>query len=223
MDGKIFYPSLFEALKQIPDAETFRETVLAIMNFAFYGEETQDLSPTAKIIYVMSKPSFEANEAKKRAGRAGAEARWGNSTNNAAINSANSKNGTAISAINSANSTDTVTVTDTVTDTVKRENVKEKSSRFSPPTKEEVAEYCRVQELTVNADRFVDFYASKDWYVGKNKMKDWKAACRNWHRSQEKESIDKHKANAFHNFTQRNDDLDALEAKLDQQFAEGGM
>ena len=31
-----------------------------------------------------------------------------------------------------------------------------------------------------DADRFVDFYASKNWMVGKNKMSDWRAACRNW-------------------------------------------
>ena len=33
----------------------------------------------------------------------------------------------------------------------------------------------------VDAERFVDFYRSKGWLVGKNKMKDWKAAVRSWH------------------------------------------
>ena len=37
----------------------------------------------------------------------------------------------------------------------------------------------------MDAEAFCDFYASKNWMVGKNKMKDWNAACRNWARRQE--------------------------------------
>ncbi|MBQ2680428.1 MAG: hypothetical protein IJF97_00675 [Eggerthellaceae bacterium] len=53
---------------------------------------------------------------------------------------------------------------------------------FAPPTAEEVAEYIGERGYAVDADRFIDFYASKGWMVGKNKMKDWKAAVRNWAR-----------------------------------------
>jgi hypothetical protein len=52
--------------------------------------------------------------------------------------------------------------------------------RFQPPTIEEVTAYITERGSSVDPNRFVDFYASKDWYVGKNKMKDWKAALRNW-------------------------------------------
>ena len=51
---------------------------------------------------------------------------------------------------------------------------------FQPPTVGEVAEYCRERQNEVNAARFVDFYESKGWQVGKSKMKDWKAAVRGW-------------------------------------------
>lgn len=54
------------------------------------------------------------------------------------------------------------------------------SERFKPPTVEEVHEYCCERMNNVNAEAFVDFYASKGWMVGKNKMKDWKAAVRTW-------------------------------------------
>ena len=57
---------------------------------------------------------------------------------------------------------------------------KEKRTRFSPPTVEEVAVYCRERGNKVDANRFVDFYASKGWKVGQNPMKDWKAAVRTW-------------------------------------------
>lgn len=53
--------------------------------------------------------------------------------------------------------------------------------RFSPPTVDAVAEYVREKGYHVNADRFVAFYQQKGWMVGKNPMKDWKAAVRTWH------------------------------------------
>ncbi len=66
----------------------------------------------------------------------------------------------------------------------KRESTKEKSaaSRFTPPTVEEVADYCRERENNVDAGMFVDFYASKGWKVGKETMVDWKACVRTWER-----------------------------------------
>lgn len=60
-----------------------------------------------------------------------------------------------------------------------------KRSVFVPPTEEEVAEYAKAKGYAdFETERFVDFYASKGWYVGKNKMKDWRAAVRNWWRGQ---------------------------------------
>jgi len=54
--------------------------------------------------------------------------------------------------------------------------------RFTPPTVEEVRNYISEKGYEVNADNFVDFYESKGWMIGKNKMKDWKAAVRTWNR-----------------------------------------
>ena len=51
--------------------------------------------------------------------------------------------------------------------------------RFVPPTVEEVAAYVAERKSKVIPQVFIDFYQSKNWMVGKNKMKDWKAACRN--------------------------------------------
>ena len=126
-EGKIFYPSLFEALEGADDA-LFAETLRAVANFAFKGEEPGELSPTARAIYTMAKPHFEINAAKREAGRKGALARWGTAERSAAdkksavgADSANStaysKNSSAISAMNPANATVTVTETETVTGT----------------------------------------------------------------------------------------------------------
>ena len=52
--------------------------------------------------------------------------------------------------------------------------------RFAPPTLEEVKAYCQERGNNVDPERWMDFYQSKGWMVGKNKMKDWKAAVRTW-------------------------------------------
>ena len=55
-----------------------------------------------------------------------------------------------------------------------------RSKRFVPPTVDEVSAYCQERGNCVDPQRFVDYYSSNGWMVGKNKMKDWKAAVRNW-------------------------------------------
>ena len=52
--------------------------------------------------------------------------------------------------------------------------------RFVPPTVDEVRAYCHERGNMVDPQRFVDYYSSNGWMVGKNKMKDWKAAVRTW-------------------------------------------
>ncbi len=59
-------------------------------------------------------------------------------------------------------------------------NKKKSSSRFSPPSIEEVQAYCLERKNGINPQQFVDFYASKGWKVGNSPMKDWKAAVRTW-------------------------------------------
>lgn len=56
-------------------------------------------------------------------------------------------------------------------------------SRFIPPTAKEVAEYAKEKGYTraeIDPEYFVDFYGSKGWMVGRNKMTDWHKAVANW-------------------------------------------
>ncbi len=55
-----------------------------------------------------------------------------------------------------------------------------KITSFQKPTIEQVEEYMKERGMSNYASRFHNFYESKGWMVGKNKMKDWKAAVRNW-------------------------------------------
>lgn len=82
--------------------------------------------------------------------------------------------------------TDTDTESDTVTETESENRVcadkPQKTKRFTPPTVDEVRAYCKERQNNVDAERFVDYYTSNGWHVGKNSMKDWKAAVRTWER-----------------------------------------
>lgn len=56
-----------------------------------------------------------------------------------------------------------------------------KRKQFKAPNVLEVQQYMIERGGNPKeADRFCDFYEMKGWMVGKNKMKDWKAAVRNW-------------------------------------------
>jgi len=51
---------------------------------------------------------------------------------------------------------------------------------FIEPTLEEVKNYCTERKNSVDANKWLNFYISKGWLIGKNKMKDWQAAVRTW-------------------------------------------
>lgn len=75
---------------------------------------------------------------------------------------------------------DKVSIEEVSTDKV---SIKNTRGVFVPPTVEMVKEYCLERNNNVDAEEFVDFYSSKGWMVGKNKMKDWKASVRTWERN----------------------------------------
>lgn len=77
---------------------------------------------------------------------------------------------------------------------------------FILPTKEEIKEYCQEIGKKINVERFFDFYESKNWMIGRTKMRDWKASVRKW------EEPNTPKENKFINFQQRDTNYDDLVA-----------
>lgn len=86
--------------------------------------------------------------------------------------------------------------------------------RFTPPDLETVRDYCKERNNNVDPQSFIDFYSSKGWMIGKNKMKDWKAAVRTWERNRTKVTDPKPKSKNFNNFERRKYDMDSLEDQL---------
>ena len=72
------------------------------------------------------------------------------------------------------------------TNTKEKENTNTKGNRntrdarFAPPTIEDVQSFISENGYSVDAQKFVDYYESNGWKVGKNPMRDWRAAVRTW-------------------------------------------
>lgn len=90
----------------------------------------------------------------------------------------------------------------------KAESVK----KFVPPKVEEVKAYCQERNNSVNAENFVDFYTAKNWMIGKNKMKDWKASVRTWERK-DKEKQNSQTKNKKTEIMRHNYDFKELERR----------
>lgn len=188
-----------EEMEALNDAE-FGRLTRALLTYSMTGEQIA-LCGNERFYAkrVMSqedryKASYEdVSTARSEAGKAGAAARWQNGKRIFA----NGKNSKAIPANGKNGNTETNTETETEIDTLPSYDGKgdKRARRFTPPSADDVADYVREQGYHVNAERFVAFYEQKGWMVGKNHMKDWKAAVRSWetrwkdeHRAQDKGS-----------------------------------
>lgn len=86
-------------------------------------------------------------------------------------------------------------------------SAKKAAPAFHPPTVEEVKAYCLERKNSVDAQRFVDFYASKGWKVGNQPMKDWRAAVRTWERDRPPTiSRNRGRSQTFDNYDEHRDD-----------------
>ena len=90
-----------------------------------------------------------------------------------------------------SNATNTKTKKKTKTRTKTKENIEgvpgrtpadkpPKTRAFVPPSVEEVRAYCLERGNNIDPQYFVDYYEARGWMIGKNKMKDWRAAMRTW-------------------------------------------
>ncbi len=72
------------------------------------------------------------------------------------------------------------------------------STRFVPPTLDEVDAYCSERGNGISAQSFIDYYSARGWKLGKESMKDWKAAVRTWeNRRRSDESTAERGSNVF--------------------------
>ena len=97
-----------------------------------------------------------------------------------------------------------------------REREKSKSKNIGDkhhhPTLEEVKEYCSERGNKVDPERWFDYYTSNGWKVGKNPMKDWKAAVRTWERGESKAKS----RNTLLNYNETQTEVKPIELNLEE-------
>lgn len=84
----------------------------------------------------------------------------------------------------------------TINNTIRNKEIKERKEVYIRPTLDEVKAYCKERNNGVDADRWFNYYSANGWKVGKNPMKDWKAAVRTWEQKkpeEEKTSTERYK------------------------------
>lgn len=166
-DSFVFYRSFFVAISQLPKKYQL-DTYQALAKYALDSEETS-LNGISSAVLELCKPQIDANNRRFENGKKGGR-----------------KNQTETKAEPKPNQTETktepnvnVNVNDNVNVNVNA-NENKRACRFAPPTVDDVKAYCFERGNNVDPQRFVDYYQSNGWKVGKNPMKDWKAAVRTW-------------------------------------------
>lgn len=192
------WENLFDSLDTNEEAG---ELIKALFAFAKRGEITE-FSGALKMAFIFMSQQLSRDCEKwdnvKEKRREAANKRWDKQKNANAYNCIQMNANECKSMQSNANDAVNVNVNDTVTDTVNVNvndtvinNMDDKSSsvptktvkRFVKPTLEEVQAYCQERHNSLSAERFIDYYEANGWKVGKNPMKDWKAAVRTWEKN----------------------------------------
>lgn len=217
-ESMVFYRSFYEAIAELPDEE-LAKAFRAIAEYGLNGVEVE-CGGSAKVALKMAKPQIDKNNARYKNGQSGGK-KTAEPNPNQTVTKANqtvtkaNQTGTKLEPTvtkpepNVTKPEPNVNVNDNV---IKKKDtsVSKEKARFAPPTLENVIGYCREKGLNVDAQRFIDYYESVGWKVGKTRkpMKDWKAAVRNWDRQDRAE--DKPFKTRFHNHEQQTYDFDSL-------------
>ena len=189
----VIYTDCLEQLEVIPDAER-GVLFLEVLKYARTGVVPTIENPFLKALFLGFKNQIDRDTAKydevckKRAesGRQGGIKKAENLANATKCyqvlpNATKSKQNLANVADN-----DNESDNDNVNDIDIKKN-KGKTSRFTPPTLQEVENYIKEKGYSVDAEAFIAFYDSNGWLVGKNKMKSWKSAVTTWAKREEKQ------------------------------------
>lgn len=150
---------------------------------AFQNDEEPELDAMTKLVFLPFKNQFirdndKYEETRKRRAEAGSKG------GKAKVANASKTKQKVANQANLADS-DSKSVSDSVNDSDSESGSKNKrSSRFTPPTLEQVQVYCQERNNFVDAQGFIDHYESNGWMRGKTKIKDWKACVRTWEQNQ---------------------------------------
>lgn len=200
-DSIVFYDSWGRMICDLPN-EQAATLIKMVFNYTFNDlvSESDDITVNAVFGMIREKLDEDADKweetrrARSEAGKRGNAVRWGNRK---------TSQGDNLPSQNIAK----IAVSDSVSVSVSKDI---KRGRFTPPSLDDVSNYIKDKGYNVDPEAFIDFYTSKGWKIGKDTMKDWRAAVRTWARRDNKPKKD----NKFNEFEQNTYDYDELERKL---------
>ena len=198
----VFYRSFYEGIKELP-RDIQGEVLTAIMEYGLNGVTTENQKQITKAMFALIKPQLDANNQRfengKKGGRPKANCNQTETKTKPKQNRNKTKPEPNVNVNDNVN--DNISFlekkkqkSDAAVSDLENENSespletlqapKEQSGggrkRFTIPTPEEVQAYCDERKNGILGQQFCDFYSSKGWKIGKEPMKDWKAAVRTW-------------------------------------------
>ena len=203
-DSFIFYASFAEAAGEL-DNEQYGALMRAINEYALF-DKAPELIGVPKMLFTLIKPQLDANKKRRENGKYGSlggrpqKEPSGKQEENSIIieekpnglsNDMQNKNPMGFEndglglPKNNPNVNGNVNVNDNVNDIGAKApepcgSAPPKNSRFIKPTVDEVTQYCNERKNSVNPTKFISYYEANGWRVGKNPMKDWRAAVITW-------------------------------------------
>ncbi len=174
LESFVFYRSFRDAIEEMNDADKL-STLLAICDYALYGIEPELKGILPRAVFTVARPSIDANKTRRESGGKGGRP----PKKTSGFESKNQR-------FSKTKSTETESVTESVTESGENKACKPPRPRFVPPSVDEVRTYCQERKNGINAAAFIDFYEARGWMLNKTKMKDWRAAVRTWERREQK-------------------------------------
>lgn len=200
----VFYRSFYEGIKELP-RDIQGEVLTAIMEYGLNGVTTENQKQITKAMFALIKPQLDANNQRFENGKKGGRPKANcnqtetetkpkqnrNKTKHEPNVNVNDNVNDNISFLEKKKQKSDVTFSDLENENENSESPietlqapKEQSGggrkRFTIPTPEEVQAYCDERKNGILGQQFCDFYSAKGWKIGKEPMKDWKAAVRTW-------------------------------------------
>ena len=187
-DTFVFYPTFLTQIEAVKNETVQLALFKAIANYGLYDIEPDfsDIDPlgTLEAMFIPMRYAIDGAKARRK------------------TNAINGRNGGAPIGNRNANKTTennrtqpkttenkpNVNVYGNVNENINVDN-KKSAKHFSKPSIEEIKSLIDVERLNCDADMFYNYYESNGWCVGKSKMKDWKAALRNWSRREKASTL----------------------------------
>ena len=187
-----FFPSYWFAVAELPDEQRL-EALSALISYGISGTAPEGLSPVARLMLELTIPTIDKSakklEAQQKNGRLGGrppQPEVENLTETQKNPTETQKNPTETQKNPPPGIGVGVGIGIGIEDNGEGIGAgvgeRQPAPRFSPPSISDISDFCREAGITIDVQAFYDFYSSNGWKVGRNNMKDWRAAVRTWAR-----------------------------------------